>query len=249
MGDNTRFLQDAFTDLVTLLDDYEAALEGVRAGTPDEATIARTLATSQRVDLPYLRGEIPLAIDQSLDGIDRVAKIVRAMKEFSHPGTSEMTPVNLNEAITSTLTVARNEWKYVAEVETELDMELPRVPCLPGEFNQVILNIIINASHALAEKFKDGEKGRIRVCTRAVEGWAEVEISDNGPGVPLEIQSRVFDPFFTTKEVGKGTGQGLAIARSVITNKHGGTLTLRSTPGEGATLTIRLPLATSAIAA
>lgn len=249
VGDNTRFLKEAFTDIAVLLDDYAAAFEGVRASATDEAAFAHARDTEQRIDLPYLREEVPLAIDQALDGINRVAKIVRAMKEFSHPGTAEMTPVSLNEAITSTLTVARNEWKYVADVETDLDMDMPRVPCLPGEFNQVILNIVINAAHALADKFTDGAKGMIRVSTRTLGEWAEVEISDNGPGIPAEIQSRVFDPFFTTKEVGKGTGQGLAIARSVITNKHNGTLSLKSSPGEGATFTIRLPLATSALVA
>ncbi len=249
VGDNTRFLKDAFSDIATLLDEYETAFAGMREGHPDPESLGRVDATAKAIDLEFLREEVPLAIDQSLDGIDRVSKIVRAMKEFSHPGSAEMVPVNLNDAISSTLTVARNEWKYVADVEMDLDADLPLVPCLPGEFNQVILNIVINAAHALAEKYNEGAKGMIRVSTRAVDGWAEIAIADNGPGVPADIQSRVFDPFFTTKEVGRGTGQGLSLARSVVMTKHHGTLTLHSIPGEGATFTIRLPLAAGELVA
>jgi signal transduction histidine kinase len=193
--------------------------------------------------LEYLLAEIPKAISQSADGIDRVATIVRAMKEFAHPGSAEKAAVNLNKAIESTVTVARNEWKYVADLHTTLDPTLPPVPCLVGEFNQVVLNMIVNATHAIADAVKGtGGKGTITIGTRRAGDFVEVCIADTGMGIPESIRHRIFDPFFTTKEVGKGTGQGLAIARSVVVDKHGGTIAVESQVGTGTTFIIRLPL-------
>jgi signal transduction histidine kinase len=190
----------------------------------------------------YLRGEIPRAIGESLAGVERVSTIVRAMKDFSHPGTEEKTPVDLNRAIESTITVARNEWKYVAELETSFDASLPPVPCLPGEFNQVVLNLIVNAAHAIAAKSSEA-KGRIQVRTRRDAGWADIRVTDSGTGIPEKVRRRIFEPFFTTKEVGKGTGQGLAIARSVVVDKLGGTISFETETGRGTTFIVRLPLA------
>jgi signal transduction histidine kinase len=172
------------------------------------------------------------------------------MKEFSHPGSKEKTPVDLNHAIENTIAVARNEWKYVADIDTDLDATLPQVSCLPDEFNQVILNLIVNAAHAIAEVVgKSGtEKGRIHVSTRNGAEWVEIRIRDTGAGIPEKIRSRVFDPFFTTKEVGKGTGQGLAIARSVVVDKHGGSIHFETEAGKGTTFIIRLPQNGSAAA-
>jgi signal transduction histidine kinase len=198
----------------------------------------------EQLDVEYLMEEVPKAIQQSLDGIERVAGIVQAMKEFSHPGTEEKTAIDLNRAIQSTITVARNEWKYVAEVVTEFDSCLPMARCLPGEFNQVILNLIINAAQAIAETAQEGDaaRGTITISTRRDGEWAEIRIGDTGTGIPEAIRSRVFDPFFTTKEVGKGTGQGLAIAHSIVVDKHQGTITFDTETGKGTTFIIRLPL-------
>ena len=173
-----------------------------------------------------------------------MSKIVGAMKDFSHPGGEELEAVDLNKTIESTITVARNEWKYVAEMVTKFDPALPPVPCLVGEFNQVVLNIVINASHAIADVVSKntGEKGTITVTTRQDGDWAEVRIRDTGTGIPEKHRSKVFDYFFTTKEVGKGTGQGLSIAYAVITEKHGGAITLESEMGKGTTFIIRLPI-------
>ena len=181
---------------------------------------------------------------QSLDGVKRVAEIVRAMKEFSHPGAEGKTAVDLNHAIATTVTVARNEWKYVAEVETDLAPDLPPVPCLPGEINQVLLNLLVNAAHAIADVIgaQPEAKGTITLRTRQVDEWVEVRVEDTGRGIPLEIQDRIFEPFFTTKDVGKGTGQGLALAHTVVVRKHGGQIRCESTPNEGATFVVRLPL-------
>ncbi|MEO8065132.1 MAG: ATP-binding protein [Pseudomonadota bacterium] len=231
VGDNLRFLKESFGELDTML--TQLVLAG---GEP-----ARKLLSE--ADFDYLKVEIPRALNQSLEGVDRVAKIVRAMKEFSHPAR-EKTATDLNRAIQSTITVASNEWKYVAEIEMDLDANLPAVHCSPAEFNQVVLNIVVNAAHAISDVVGDGGKGKgkITVRTRADGEWAIVEIQDSGSGMPLHVQQRIFDPFFTTKEVGKGTGQGLAIAHNVIVDKHGGTIKVASAPGAGTTFTIRLPI-------
>ena len=244
IGDNVRFLKDAFHDLKSLLASYQQLLLAAQSGTLSCDEIQEVAAVVERTDAGYLLEEIPKAIDQSLEGITRVATLVSAMKEFSHPGTKEKIPLDLNHAINSTITVARNEWKYVAEVDTDFDPSLPLIPCLPGEFNQVILNLIINAAHAIddANRKTGQEKGRIKIQTLNSPGWAEIRIQDTGSGIPEEIRSRVFDPFFTTKEIGKGTGQGLAIARSVVVDKHGGSIHFESKEGKGTTFIIRLPL-------
>lgn len=239
VGDNTRFLKESFDNLNSMLGKLGALLEG------DGTTILKedVKLLLDAADAEYLQDEIPRAIDQSLDGIARVSKIVRAMKEFSHPA-DEKVPLNLNRAIESTITVASNEWKYVAEMRTDFDPLLLTVQCLPGEFNQVILGIIVNAAHAISEvcDADDGKLGTITVSTKLLDDWAEIRISDTGGGIPDEIRSRIFDPFFTTKEVGKGTGQGLSIAHSIVVEKHGGTLNVESEIGEGSCFVIRLPL-------
>ena len=173
------------------------------------------------------------------------------MKEFSHPGTKEKVSLDLNHAIECTITVARNEWRYVADLETDYDSSLPLILCQPGEFNPVILNLIVNAAQAIAEANKESarEKGRITVRTLVCQGWAEIRIADTGLGIPEKIQTRIFDPFFTTKEIGKGTGQGLAIARSVVVDKHGGTIHFETEEGKGTTFVVRLPLGGPALTA
>lgn len=244
IGDNLRFLQDSFRDLGTLLDAHGSLLAAAKNGGPTPEVIAEAEAAAETADVAYLQGEIPRAIGESLAGVERVATIVRAMKDFSHPGSEDKTPVDLNRAIESTITVARNEWKYIAELETDFDLTLPPVPCLPGEFNQAVLNLIVNAAHAIAAKFGDGAagKGLITVRTRRDGDWADVRIRDSGTGIPEAARGRIFEPFFTTKEVGKGTGQGLAIARSVVVDKHGGSIAFETESGKGTTFIVRLPL-------
>jgi signal transduction histidine kinase len=226
IGDNLQFVRDGFLDIARVLDADAGA----------EATAA--------IDTPYLRSEIPKALDQALDGIRLIAEIVRAMKEFSHPDAREREPVDLNRAIIATTTVARNEWKYVAELVTDLDPDLPPVLCFAGQLNQAILNIVVNGAHAIGERNRDlqGAKGTITVSTRRDGDWVEIRISDTGGGIPEAIRDRIFDPFFTTKEVGKGTGQGLAIAYDVVIAKHQGELRLESEVGHGTTFILRLPI-------
>ena len=245
IGDNVRFLQESVGEVLGLV---ERLLPLIAI---DGATLisAREIAALlQAADLDYLREEVPKAIAQSLEGVDRISKIVAAMKEFSHPA-AEKTPYDLNRAIANAITVATNEWKYVATMETDFDSTLPAVPVMPGAFNQVILNILVNAAHAVGEALANtpDAKGLIAVSTRKLADCAEIRIQDNGCGIPDRIRERIFDPFFTTKPVGKGTGQGLAIAHDVIVNKHQGTITVQGgagqgAPGPGTTFIVRLPL-------
>ncbi len=245
VGDNTRFLQESFVELRRVLKAHQLLLKAAREGSLTPELIAEVERTGEEANLEYLLAEIPEAIRQSLEGIERVAGIVRAMKEFSHPGVEGKTAVDINRALESTITVARNEWKYVAEVETDFAEDLPLVPCLPGEINQVMLNILVNAAQAIGEvmgRDSNREKGKIRVSTRRLGQEVEIRISDTGPGIPEEIRGKVFDPFFTTKEVGKGMGQGLAIAHHVVVEKHKGTITFETEVGKGTTFIIRLPV-------
>jgi len=246
VGDNTRFLEDSFRDLLPALERANELVEVVGAGGDAEALRASAAATKQafaNADVDYLQEEVPLALAQSLEGIDRVSRIVRAMKEFSHPGSEGKSMVDLNRAIDSTITVATNEWKYVSTVETDFDPTLPPAPCIPQAFNQVILNLLVNAAHAIESVVgESGEKGVIRIATCFEGEHAVVTIQDSGKGIPESIRSRIFDPFFTTKDVGKGTGQGLSLAHRVIVGEHGGSLDLKSAEGEGAKFEIRLPL-------
>lgn len=244
VGDNTRFVQEAVADLLRAFEAYEALADVIRSGGDAAAAVDHATQIADDCDIPYLKEELGSAIDQSLEGIERVTTIVRAMKEFSHPGSAAKTPIDLASAVKNTITVATNEWKYVATIQTDFDKTLPAVPCLPGDFNQVVLNLIVNGAHAIREVVGDtGRKGLLRVMTRRDGDDAVLSISDTGCGIPKAIMGRVFDPFFTTKEVGVGTGQGLAIARSVIVDKHGGSISVETEVGEGTTFTIRLPLA------
>jgi len=245
VGDNIRFLQQSFGDLFQLLEEFKLLLEAAKNNQLSQKVITKVEKAIEQTDLEYLFREIPNAVSQSLEGVERVATIVRAMKGFAHPDASqEKVLVNINQGIENTITVARNEWKYVAELETHLDPTLPLVPCQPGEINQVILNIIVNAAHAIGDVLgeRPATKGKITVCTKQDNNWVEIRISDTGKGIPPNIQNKIYDPFFTTKNVGKGTGQGLAISRSVIVDKHKGTINFESELGKGTTFIIRLPI-------
>jgi PAS domain S-box-containing protein len=244
IGDNTIFLQQSFTSLITAVQEYKEIFTAAETGSLQPELIQHVKTSLQNIELDYLTTEVPLAISQTLEGIQHVVEIVRAMKGFSHPGVKKNTLVNINKALLDTLTVARNEWKYVATAETDLDPDLPEVSCLPGEMNQVFLNIIVNAADAIADVVGDGSqgKGKITIRTLKDKDWVEIRISDTGTGIPEAIRSRIFEPFFTTKKVGKGSGQGLAIAYDIVEVKHGGTLTFETRVGEGTTFIIRLPI-------
>jgi len=244
IGDNLRFIQEAAAELLGVLDAVPPQGSGGAALEAELRAFRERLAAA---DLDYLRKELPKAARQSLEGVARVSKIVGAMKEFSHPGSETKTLADLNRAIESTVAVSRNEWKYVADLVLELDPHLPAVPCHSGEINQVVLNLIVNAAHAIGSWVgNSGQKGRITVRTRSESGRVAIQVEDTGGGIPEAIRNRIFDPFFTTKGVGKGSGQGLAIAHSVVVDKHGGTIGFDTELGQGTLFTVYLPLATDA---
>jgi len=250
VSDNTTFAQKGVAGLISALEAAMAVVQAAKEGFVDANLIAAADAAVGKAKVPYLIKQLPRALEQSREGLGRIASIVRAMKEFSHPSGSEKEPVNLREAIETTIAVARNEWKYVADVELDMAPELPLVPVLRNEFNQVILNLIVNAAHAIGELNAGGAqgKGKIRIVGRIRDAQLEIRISDTGAGIPEAARAKVFEPFFTTKEVGKGTGQGLAIAYSVIVDKHQGSIAFETEVNRGTTFIIFLPLVDSAAA-
>jgi signal transduction histidine kinase len=242
--DNVSFLQRAFDKLLKLIETQAQLTEAVRVGdtTPqllELVDVARTVAK-----LDYLNRQVPRALQQSLEGLGQISSIVKAMKEFSHPSGAEKRPFDLHDLIESTSIVAKNEWKYVADLELDFDWSLPPVVLLRNELSQVMLNLIVNAAHAIAASLLPGsaDKGKIVVSTKAVGDRVEIRVADNGCGIPEGARPRVFEPLFTTKEVGKGTGQGLAIAYSVVVDKHGGNISFETAEGRGTTFIVSLPL-------
>ncbi|QEF96610.1 Sporulation kinase E [Stieleria maiorica] len=243
IGDNVRYVAKTIDRLSQLLDLLPALVDE----TTSDAQLLSLRHSIDRCDnAPKIRSslkQIPDALADSIQGVQAVSKIVAAMKEFSHPGTGKTTRLCINHVLRSTITVARNEWKYVAEVETQLEDDLQPIDGLPSELNQAFLNIIVNAAHAIGDRIDRGEfsKGTISITTRNLDDGVEVTITDNGGGIPVEARKRVFEPFFTTKSVGKGTGQGLAVAHSVIVHKHRGKLWFDVHEGIGTTFTIQIP--------
>jgi signal transduction histidine kinase len=239
VGSNLRFLGQQLEPVLTLIEKVYELNQAVKAGTATPKMALALEKAAAAAHLEYFRQEAPKAIEQSLEGIDRISHIVAAMRFFSHPGGDNKEMASLNQIIENALSLSRNEWKNVAEVRTDLDADLPPVECLPSELSQVVLNLIINAVHAIQDT--GGDEGQIVITSRKIDSAVEVRIADNGSGIPENIRARIFDPFFTTKDVGRGTGQGLAIAHAVIVKKHGGTIEFESELGRGTTFIIRLP--------
>ncbi|PLX70081.1 MAG: hypothetical protein C0603_03845 [Denitrovibrio sp.] len=237
IGDNITFLSESMGGLVKFFND-------VNLNCPQTCGSAQKIKDLyQEGDLEYLLREIPIALEQSNEGIARVSEIILAMKKFSHPGSSEKTLTNINEMIDNTLVVTRNQWKYFAEVEKLYDNDLPMVPCFPADLNQAFLNIIVNAAQAIEPlKDQEGFKGVITIKTYQEDNNAVIEIQDNGTGIKKEDRPKIFEPFFTTKDIGKGTGQGLSIVYSILNDKHKGSLDFISATGKGTIFTIKLPM-------
>ena len=221
VSDNTRFLDESCAQIADLI-----------------------AKSTGKTDPESLLNDVHQAIRQSLEGLEQVTKIIGAMKDFSHPGAGVMTNIDINGIMDSTITICRNEWKYVADIETHYDTSLPAVTCLPDQIGQVFLNLIVNAAHAIKELSGDTpkKKGTIAISTRKDGKLAEIRISDTGCGIPPQDRTRIFDPFFTTKDVGKGTGQGLAVVNRIVTETHGGTITFEDNDTKGTTFIVRLPL-------
>ena len=241
VGDSVEFLRSAVSSFDDVLTQYRHVLHAMSETDSTGMFLARVRAAEQAAELDFLHLEIPLAFERALDGVTRVAKIVRAMKEFAFPDAREHGYANINHALETTLLVACGEYKQVASVETQFG-ELPDVKCNVSELNQVFLNLIINAAHAIQDSGKDAATGLITVRTSTADRMAEIAISDNGCGIAPENASKVFDPFFTTKPVGRGTGQGLSIAHAAVVTRHGGTLSFETEVGRGTTFFVRVPI-------
>jgi PAS domain S-box-containing protein len=244
VSDNVHFMQTQFSSLLAIIKKYADYTDPHAPATPWQQRARDIEQTLKTMDFDFLREEVPQAINQSIEGLNRVALIVRAMKDFSHPGSTGKEPADLNRSILSTAEVCRNRWKDAAKLETDLAADLPSVMCYVAEFNQVILNLIVNAADALAEAAATdaSRKGLIRISSRLGPNGVEIRVQDNGPGIPEKVRQRIFEPFFTTKPVGKGTGQGLSLSRNIIVSKHGGELNFEPTEGGGTTFVIRLPI-------
>lgn len=242
VGDSLYFLREAFGDVLRVLDGCQAALAQPSVVDRYQLTLeARRLEAD--VDLPSLKAEIPQAFDRATDGVRQVAHVVQAMKTFSH-ASPDKAPLDVNAAIDNTLTIARNEYKFVADLVTQLG-EIPEVTCNAAGIRQVLLNLLINAAHAITDVVGPSSKrGQIRIQTELREDSVVIAVSDTGTGIPEAVRDRVFDPFFTTKQPGKGSGQGLAISRRIV-EQHGGKLWFSTELDRGTTFFVQLPIGAS----
>ena len=248
VADNTLFVRDSFLSIQEILGSHLELLKHAKNNSLTPELAANAEQVLKKADLEFLFEQIPAAIKETLEGVDRVTRIVRAMKEFSHPGSKDKTAADLNHSIETTVSVTRNEWKYVAETKLDLDPNLPPILCFIGEFNQCILNLIVNASHAIADAVKTNPetKGLITLQTRRDGDFVEVRVTDTGTGIPESARPHIFEPFFTTKDVGKGTGQGLSIVYGCVVKRHGGTVSFETEMGRGTTFILRLPISARA---
>jgi signal transduction histidine kinase len=244
IGDCTHFMSDAFSGIEQVLEKYHLLLEAAENQTVSPQLIVDLKEVLEEADLDYLRKYLPEAFNDTAEGIKRVREIVTAMRDFAHPGTGQKERTDLNQIIEKAAALSRNEWKYVADIDLKLDPALPVVYCLPGELSRVIVNLVVNAAHAIAAANGDDlqAKGQITISTGQDGEWIEVRVQDTGTGIPEAVQPNVFVPFFTTKEVDKGTGQGLAMAQHTVVVQHAGDLSFETEPDQGTTFIIRLPL-------
>lgn len=244
VSDNLAFLQESWILMARVVAAAAGAQRELRQGGLSETARKELDESVTAGNIDYLASEIPQAIEETLEGARQVGRIVRAMNEFAHSPSSTKAACDLNHAIESTITVTRNVWKYVAHMDTSFDRTMPPVVCQLDQVNQVLLNLIVNAAHAVGEVVGDGLRGlgTIRIGTNYADGWATIAVMDTGPGIPEEIRARVFEPFFTTKPPGKGTGQGLSMARAVVVEQHGGKIWFESEIGEGTAFFVRLPV-------
>jgi two-component system, NtrC family, sensor kinase len=243
IGSNVSFLQDSFQDILRLVKAYGKLRDALADSGQFADLLGEIKELEQDADIEYLQDEAPKAFEQTRAGVDRVTKLVLGLKGFAHSGEGEIKrPIDVNEIISNSLIVCHNAYKYVAEMETDFG-ELPTTNGYPGDIGQVIINLVVNAAHAIADKKGEGsEMGTIRITTSCQDKIITIAVSDTGGGIPEGVRQRVFDPFFTTKDVGRGSGQGLAISRTIIHDKHQGELSFESTVGKGTTFFIRLPL-------
>lgn len=241
IGDNLGYLETEFASILPLLEKINNSTDGSESASDTVINRNELLRLLEEIDIEFISTDIPQAISQSIHGIRDVSRIVQSMKEFSHPGSQSAKVFDVKKAIENTVAISKAEWRNVAEVEMDFSEETPQITCIPGAINQVLLNMVVNAAHAIGEAKRPGV-GKITLKTQKQEELLLIQISDTGTGIPEEISSKVFDPFFTTKQVGRGTGQGLAISWDIIVKKHGGSIEIDTALGKGTTFSIRLPI-------
>jgi signal transduction histidine kinase len=240
IGDSAQYIATTMNDLLSLVSKSRALIERVAEETGNSSLLAELRAEEEVADVDYARSEGPRSVARIVDGVKRVARIVHAMKAFSHPGSDSPTPMDVVKMLEDTIVIAGHELKDRATVTTEFD-ELPLLSCYPGDLNQAFLNLIVNAAHAVADRPSPAEPGMIRLSAKQDGEYIELHISDNGCGMTADVQARLFEPFFTTKEIGRGTGQGLSIVRAAV-DKHDGSVRFESNIGTGTTFILRLPI-------
>lgn len=248
LHDNTMFIKDSLRNIFSALNEAKEIVSSctLENRSEIEKKFSRMKLLLNDKNLNYLTQEIPAAINENENGIQIVRKIVMAMKNFSHPGMKTMQKADINEAIRSTIIITKNVWKYNTEIETEFGDKLPEVSCHIADINQVFLNMITNSCDAISERNEKSETGNItgliKIKTYSDNNFVFIEVSDNGNGIPEKVIDKIFQPFFTTKQIGKGTGQGLALSYDIIVNKHNGDIKVESKEGKGTKFTVKLPI-------
>lgn len=247
VGSNLEFIHDSIEDIFTAFTRLEGEVEDLTKIDPGVAKLIekRLNGITAEADLEYLRQELPKALNESRGGVNRVAQLVQAMKEFSHSASAEMVATDLNAALQTTLMVSGAQWKPVTDIEVDLSEDLPMVFCDVGELNQVFLNLIVNSVQSIQKKRQESDHegpGVVKISSYRENSNAVFVFEDNGTGIEESLQEKIFDPFFTTREVGSGSGQGLYITQNIVCQKHKGTITFDSRIGEGTTFYVRLPI-------
>ena len=238
ISDNLNFLKRAFETIHAKLAEKSDSLNNKQIDAEELSQYIKDMFETE-----YELKESKGAFDDAIYGTSHISKIVSAMKDFAHPDSNSPEMSDVNQIVCNAVTITKNEWKYFAEVKTSFQSESLNISCMPGNLLQVIINMIVNSAHAIQDRMKiTPEPGLIQISTSQKDGYAIIELKDNGNGIPENIKQNIYDPFFTTKEVGKGTGQGLAITHDIIVNKHQGFIEMESEIGKGTTFRLKLPL-------
>jgi signal transduction histidine kinase/HD-like signal output (HDOD) protein len=238
--DNMNFLGESFPVLIDAVNSFSKFIEDVKNGKAHELSIKKAEEAVKNPDLEYLKNEIPQAVDQSMGGIEKITNILLSVRSMSRQIINETVSSDINRIVENAVIITKSIWKNFAELETELNDNLPPVQCQPGAISQVIVNLIVNAAHAVEER-TEVKNHLIKVETGLENNMVVIRVSDTGKGIPEQFIPRIFNPFFTTKKIEKGTGQGLAISKTII-ERHKGNIYVSSKPDSGTVFTVTLPV-------
>ena len=239
MRNNIAFLKESMNDLTQFI---EVVYGFTQKKESPETMYRKITELYDNIDMEYLKSEVPQCLNQTQTGAKHIAKLVHSMKQFAHPGSKELVPVRLSNVIETVLDVTKNVWKNVADISVEINKEQDQVYSIQSELNQILMNLVINSCDSIVEQYgKNQKSGEIKIYTHLKNSFIDVFVVDNGTGIKDEILDKIFDPFFTTKEVGKGTGQGLAMIYHSINTKLKGKINVVNNESMGATFIISLP--------